>query len=437
MTRILLAAFFAALAALPVRAAVEIQEVVSEGGITAWLVEEHSIPFVALEARFKGGASLDPADKRGAGFLMTGLIEEGAGDLDSRAFAKELERLAAGFEFDIFDDSMAVSARFLTENRDEAVDLLRLALTEPRFDPDAIERVREQVLSIIRSDREDPNKIAARTFDRLAFPGSPYATPLEGTEETVGALTRDDIVAAHARTMTRDRLYVGVVGDITPEELGPLLDRLFGALPADGPPLPPKATYSLDGGVTYVEYDTPQSVIVFGHEGITRDDPDFFPAYIANQIFGAGGFGSRLTEEVRVKRGLTYGISTFLLPMELGQLYLGQAATANARVAETIEVVRDEWRKMAEEGVTAEELERAKTYLTGAYPLRFDGNGPIARIMVGMQVQGLPIDYIATRNDKVRAVTLEDVRRVARRIYRPDDLHFVVVGGPDVVLPTN
>ncbi len=418
------------LAALPARAAVDIQEVTSPGGFTAWLVEEHSIPFVSLEIRFKGGASLDRPGKRGAVNLMTGLIEEGAGDLNAQEFAKAQEELAAHYEFDVHDDSLAISARFLTEYRDASVDLLKLALTEPRFDEDAVERVREQVLSIIRSDSTDPDDIASRTFDALAFGDHPYGSSLNGTLDSVAALTRDDIVTAHADVLTRDKVYVGAVGDITAEELGMLLDRLLGDLPETGASMPDEAELSLTGGVTVVPFDTPQSVAVFGHSGIRRDDPDFFAAFVMNQILGGGNFSSRLMQEVREKRGLTYGVYSYLVDKDYAQMVMGRFASANERIADAIAVVRDEWAKIAEEGVTEKELADAKTYLTGAYPLRFDGNAQIAGILVGMQLSDLPIDYIATRNDKVNAVTLEDIKRVAARLVRPDALRFVVVGQP-------
>ncbi|RVT83288.1 insulinase family protein [Rhodobacteraceae bacterium CCMM004] len=436
MIRIVLAAAVAVWAALPARAEVDIQEVVSPGGIRAWLVEERSIPFTALEIRFRGGAALDRPGKRGAVNLMTGLLEEGAGDLDAQGFAAARESLAASYDFDAWDDSMSVSARFLTENRDEAVALLRSALVDPRFDEDAVERVRAQVLSIIASDAQDPDTIASRTFDAMAFPDHPYGTAMDGTLESVAALTRDDIVQAHRDVLVSDRVFVGAVGDISAEDLGLLLDDLLGELPQTGAPLPGDAGYALEGGVTVVEFDTPQSVILFGHEGIERDDPDFFAAFVANHIFGGRGFSSRLMTEVREKRGLTYGIGTYLAPMLNAELIMGHAATANARAAESVEVIREEWAKIAET-ITEDELEAAKTYLTGAYPLRFDGNARIAGIMVGMQMEDLPIDYIATRNDQVRAVTLEDVRRVAERIYRADELHFVVVGRPEGLNPAN
>ncbi len=435
MIRAILAVFavFAVCVAWPVQAAVEIQEVTSPGGITAWLVEEHSIPFVALDIRFKGGSSLDAPGKRGALNLMTGLLEEGAADLNARDFAEAAEALAARFGFSLYDDTMVVSASMLTETRDQAVDLLRTALIEPRFDDDAVERVRGQVQSGIRSDATDPNAIAAARFDAIAFGDHPYGASQDGTLDSVAGLSRDDLIAAKDRVMARDRMFVAVVGDITAAELGPLLDRLLGGFPETGAPMPDKAEVTLDGGIDVVPFDTPQSVVVFGHEGIERFDPDFFAAYVLNQVLGGSGFSSRLMTEVREKRGLTYGIGSYLAPMDLAETHIGQFASANDRVAEAIEVVRAEWAKAAAEGLTEAELEVAKTYLTGSYPLRFDGNATIAGILAGMQTEGLPMDYIETRNAEIEAVTLEDVKRVAARLLQPGALTFVVVGSPEGV----
>ncbi|MCB1365060.1 MAG: insulinase family protein, partial [Rhodobacteraceae bacterium] len=363
--------------------------------------------------------------------LMTGLIEEGAGDMDARAFARAQESLAASFSFGAGDDSVSVSAQFLTENRDRAIDLLRTALHRPRFDQDALERVRAQVMSGLMSDAKDPGTIAGQTFAKIAYGDHPYGSDGKGTLQSVAALSREDIVAAHRGVFARDRLYVGAVGDITAEELGMMLDDLLSGLPATGAPFPGKADVTIPGGVRVVEFDTPQSVAVFGQKGIERHDDDFFAAYVMNQILGAGGFESRLMQEVREKRGLTYGVYSYLVPRDLAAVYMGNVASANDRIAEAISVIRDEWARMAAGGVTEKELEDAKTYLTGAYPLRFDGNSRIAGILVGMQMDELPIDYIATRNDKVNAVTLADIRRVAAELLDPEGLLFVVVGRPE------
>ncbi len=421
----------------PASAEIKIESVTSPGGITAWLVQDSGIPFTALEIQFRGGTSIDAPGKRGAVNLMTALIEEGAGVLDAQGFATARDGLAAQISFDSGTDSVGVSARFLTETRDQTIDLLRSALVNPRFDQAAVDRVRGQVIANLQSNEKDPGTLASDAFNRLAFGAHPYGSTGDGTRESVAALTRDDIVAAHAAVLARDRVYVAAAGDISGKDLGLLLDRLLGDLPATGAALPTRADWELDGGVTVQDFPTPQATIYFGQQGIARDDPDFFAAYIMNEVLGGGRFTARLMTEVREKRGLTYGIGSYLVPLDRAEMMIGQFATANEKVDEAIAVVRDEWAKMATEGVTAEELAAAKTYMTGSYPLRFAGNGQIASVLVGMQMEGLPIDYAITRNAQVEAVTLEDVKRLAARLLAPEALRFVVVGQPVGLVSTD
>ncbi len=429
--RLIYALALTLLAAFPARADVNIQEVISPGGLKAWLVQEPSIPFVALDIRFRGGASLEAADKRGSINLMTALLEEGAGEMDARAFARASEGLASSFRFSVDDDALAVSTRFLTENQDASIALLKQALQNPRFDQDAIDRVRGQVLSGILSSNKDPNDIARKTMDRLMYGDHPYGLPRSGSIETVTALTRDDLIAAHAGVLARDRIYIAAVGDITPEALGQVMDELLGDLPETGAPMPPDADVTIPTGVTVVDFPTPQSVAIFAQKGLSQKDDDWFAATVMNQVLGGGSFESRLMDEIREKRGLTYGVYSYLVPMDLAETYQGSVSSANDRIAEAISVIRDEWSKMADSGVTQQELDDAKTYITGSYPLRFDGNQQIASILVGMQMLDLPIDYIPTRNEKVEAVTLGDVQRVASDLLDPEGIAFVVVGQPE------
>ena len=413
-----------------VQADISVKTITSPGGLSAWVLEEPAIPFTALNIMFSGGAALDPPDKRGAAFMMTGLLEEGAGDLDSQAFAAKLEALSASFSFDVGDDTLSISVRVLTENRAEALALLKTALMQPRFDPDAVERVRQQVLSILASDAQDPTDTAQRVWAEQAFGDHAYGTAYQGTESSIAELTRADLLAAHQNLLVRDTLSVSAVGDITAEDLGPILDNLVGDLPAGSALETAPMKLDIPAGLTVVDIPTPQSVAFFGHKGIDRAHPDFFAAFILNTILGGRGIESRLTAEVREKRGLTYGISTVLISKDQANVMLGQVASANDRIGAAIEVIRDEWSKLARDGVTAEELQAAQTYLTGAYPLRFDGNSQIAQILVGMQRQGLALDYINTRNAKINAVTLSEINHVAAQLLKPEALNFVVVGQP-------
>jgi zinc protease len=421
----------------PASAEIKIQEFSTQSGQPVWLVEEHAIPFVALEIEIRGGTSLDRAGKRGSIHLMTGLLEEGAGDLDAQSFAAARDGMAASYSFNVGRDSLTISARFLSENRDEAVALLKTALTDPRFDEEAVERVHRQVSSGIKSDDKDPQNIAKFTLDQQAFGEHPYATRGKGTVDSIAELTIADIRTAFADAVVKDRALIGIAGDLTKEQAIAMLDDLLGDLPVSSRPIPEAAPFDLSGGTTVVEFPSPQSVALFGHSGIKREDPDFFAAFVMNQVLGGGGFNSRLTEEVREKRGLTYGISSFLVQYELADYYLGIVRSANDTVGQAIDVVRAEWERMASAGVTEAELVAAKQYMTGAYPLRFDGNAQIAGILVGMQSMGLPVEYINSRNDRINAVTQQQISDVAKRLLREGDLRVVIVGQPEGVISSN
>ena len=420
------------LAAPSAALAVEIQSVVSPGGIEAWLVEDHSNPIVSVEFAFRGGAALDPAGKEGLANMISGLLDEGAGELDSQAFQGRLEDLSIRLSFDAGLDSFAGELQTLTENRDAAFELLRLAITAPRFDAEPVERIRAQIVALLQRESTDPDMIASRTLRQLLFEGHPYARPVNGTPASVAALTADDFRRFVAERLARDNLLVGVVGDITPEELAQLLDSTFGALPQtarDGEvaEIEPRAT----GDLVILQEAIPQSVVVMGHGALRREDPDFYAAYVVNYILGGGGFASRLYDEVREKRGLAYSVYSYLSPLDHSGLVLGGVGTQNGGVAESIRVIREEWRRMGEAGPSAAELQDAKTYLTGSYPLRLSSSPRIARMLVGIQLDDLGIDYINRRNGLIEAVTPEDARRVAGELYDVDKLTIVVVGQPE------
>ncbi|MFN4056703.1 MAG: M16 family metallopeptidase [Roseinatronobacter sp.] len=426
------ALFLAANLVLPLsaKAEIDITPVTTPSGLTAWLVQEPSIPFVAIDLVFVGGSVLDAPDKLGATNLMTALLEEGAGDMDAQAFATRSEELAARLGFDSGRDTITVSARFLTEDADAVIDHLRLALTQPRFDADAIERVRGQMQAQLRRDALNPNSMASRAFAAAAFGDHPYGRPTDGTPETVAALTRYDLIAAHEAAITRDRVFIGAAGDIAPDALAALLDKLFDGIPVATAPLPERVAFQAAPGEQVIDFDNPQSVVAFGHRGIPRDHPDFMAAFVLQEVFGGGRFGTRLMTSLREERGLTYGVGTGLASGTYGDSFQGRVSTDNANVPQVIELLRAEWARVTESGLTADELTRVQTYLTGAYPLRFDGNGSIASILSSMQFQGFDIDYVNRRNDLVRALTLDDVNRVARDLFHPDELVFIIVGRP-------
>ncbi|MBF0248164.1 MAG: insulinase family protein [Alphaproteobacteria bacterium] len=420
---------------LPLRAgAVDVQRVTSPGGIEAWLVEDHSNPVVALRLAFLGGSELDPADRQGLANLAASTIDEGAGDLDSRAFQQILADEAITLRFDAGRDVFAGRVYALTETFGGAMNLLRLALTQPRFDAEPVERIRSQILSNIRSDGEDPDTVA---FDALLaglFPGHGYARRADGTEDTVKALTREDLHAFVRSRFARSNLRIGVSGDVTPERLAELLDKTFGGLPERPSVKPlldiePQAT----GRLRVIDMDVTQSALVMGHGAMKRDHPDYYAALVMNHVLGGGSFTSRLYDEVREKRGLAYSVGSSLYPLDAAGLIVASAGTENARVAETLTIIHEQWARMAAGEVTEQELRDAKTYLTGSFALHLTSTDAVATMLRAMQLSHLDIDYLDKRNGYIDAVTLDDVKRVAKAYLAPDKLDVVVVGRPEGV----
>jgi zinc protease len=425
------AALLVLLVAAPAGAAVKVQQVVSASGIKAWLVEDHSNPIISLTASFRAGASRDAPGKAGTARMVSALLDEGAGDMKSLAYQRRLEALSISLDFEVGRDTFRATMRTLSRHRDEAFHLLGLALNKPRFDPDAIDRIRQQLLARVLRDLHKPSVVARNAWWKAAFPHHPYGRPVDGTGKTLQAITRPDLVDYVGHNFARDNLYIGVVGDITAAELRGLLDRTFGTLPAKAtgrkvPPVKPRLT----GKVIVRKLDVPQSVAVFGQAGIPRRDKDFYAAYVLNYILGGGSFSSRLYEQVREKRGLAYSVYSYLLPMDHSALYLGAVATRNAKVAESVKLIREEWAKTAKNGATAAELKAAKRYITGSYALRFSSSMRISEMLAALQQEHLPIDYFVKRNGYINAVTVADVNRVAARLLKAKSLTFVVVGEP-------
>jgi zinc protease len=417
-------------AALPSAGATTVERVISPGGIEAWLVHDKTVPMIAVEYAFRGGGSQDPADKPGLAHLLTTLLDEGAGDLKSAAFQQKMEDKAIKMSWASDRDDFRGSLRTLSDRKDAAFDLLRLALTSPRFDADAIERMRTQLAAQLRRESVDPNQLASNAWWAAAFPGHPYGRPPKGTLESLAKLNVDDLRTYVAHVFARDNLKVAVVGDIDAAAVGQMLDRVFGALPAKAQlAVIPQATLHGVGDINVIDLDVPQATVSFGGVGLPRKHPDFVTAYVVNHILGGGSFTSRLYQEVREKRGLAYGVSTFLYPMDEAALVMGWTATRSDKTKEAIDIIQKEAKRFAADGPTAEELAQAKDYLVGSYALRFDSSSKIARQLVQIQLDDLGIDYINHRNAQIEAVTLDDAKRVARTLFEGGYL-TTVVGRP-------
>jgi zinc protease len=410
------AAAWLAAAAQPA-SATKIERVISPGGIEAWLVREPSLPLVAINFAFLGGANQDPADKPGVGYMAASLLDNGAGELDAKAFQEQVEDNAVQLNFSAGRDYLYGSIRMLRDRQEPSVNLLRLALNQPRFDADEVERGRAQIMASLRRETTEPNSIASKTWWKTAFANHPYGKPQNGSLETVPTITVVDLKSYVQRVLTRDNLKIAAVGDIDAATLGHLIDHVFGALPARGT-LAPVANLSpaAVGQRIVVQLDVPQSVVLMGGMGLTRKDPDFMPAFVVNHILGGGSFTSRLYNEVREKRGLAYGVHSFLSSLRHSALLMASTQASADRTAQALELIETEIRRMVEQGPTEDELANAKAYLKGSYALAFDTSTKIASQLLQIQLDDLGIDYIDRRNGLIDAVTLDDAKRAARRL---------------------
>ncbi len=419
------------LAALPANA-MKIQKVTSKKGIEAWLVEDHSRPILSLQFAFAGGSAQDPDDKPGVATFVSGMLDEGAGNLDSEAFQNRLEDLAAKLSVSASYDHMMVSFQTLTENREEALKLLHMALTSPHFEAGDVERIREQLVANLRVEEKDPNKAASNEWFKLAFGSHPYGRPVNGSLTSVAAIVPGDLHTYVKKNFALDNLTVAVVGDIGAAELGEALDNLFAELPekSDRKPVP-EVTWQETSKQRIVQMANPQSVVQFGFAGLKRSDPDFIPAYILNYVVGGGGFSSKLMHEVREKRGLAYSVYTYLYPLDHAGIFAGGVATENKAVGQSLDLIKQELEHTARDGLTEEELKKAKDYLIGSFALRFDTSGKIAAQLLAIQLDHLGIDYIDRRNSEIEAITVQDIKRVAKRLLEPKNLIVTVAGEPE------
>jgi zinc protease len=433
---VLLGLALGALLARPA-AAVTIEKVVSPGGIEAWLVEDHTQKVISLSYAFHTGGAEDPADKNGLSEFVASTLDEGAGDLDSQAYQGRLEDLSSTITFAPTQDFFQGQVRTVTPHRDEVFDMLRLALTQPRFDEPAVARVRDEIIKAIAARAEEPNALAGKIWWRANFPDQAYGRPMLGSVKTVIGITIDDLKSYVKTRFGRDQLKVAVVGDLTPDQLKPLLDKTFGSLPASvaEPPAPVDAVPADGGKLLLVKKPVPQSIVLFGQAGLPIADKDYYALLVVNNVLGGGTFSTRLEHAVREEKGLAYSVGTGLSNYDHAALVFGQAGTQNAKVGETIAIIRQEWARFAAGGPTEKELKDAKTYLEGAYALGLDSTLSIAERLLFFQTHGLPIDYFDKRKGLIEKVTLADAKRVAKAVFDPAKLAFVVVGDPEGVTP--
>ncbi len=411
----------------------DIQEVKTDSGLTAWLVEDHSVPVIAIKFAFRGaGAKNDPSEKQGLARMASNTMDEGAGDMDSQAFQKALEDHSITLRFGVTRDHFTGQLKTLTRHKDKAFDLLSLALLKPRFDEDAVGRMRESNKSRIRSSIANPRWIAARLQNDRIFEGHPYALNSGGTLRSLDNITPDDLRGFHSQ-LGKNNMIIAVAGDIDAETLKNSLDFLFGGL-HDARYEAGSSKPLSNAGKTYIyDQDIPQTVITITQQGVDRSEPDYYAAQVMNFILGESGFGSRLMEEIREKRGLTYGIYSYFQDYAEADILNVSTSTRNETVADMLSLIQAEWMKMRHDAVSDAELKDAKSYITGSLPLQLTSTDSIASTLLSLQIDNLPLDYLDHRNAKINAVSADEVQKVAERLLHADSFTTILVGKPEGV----
>ncbi|PZO82946.1 MAG: insulinase family protein [Micavibrio aeruginosavorus] len=410
----------------------DIKEVTSPGGITVWLVEDHTLPVMSVKFLFAdSGSASDPVEKQGLARMLSNTMDEGAGDLDSQAFQQALSDNSITLSFSAGRDTFGGDLKSLSRNKQRAFELASLALNQPRFDVEAVDRMRAANISRIQSSMSEPDWIAARLINDRAFENHTYGKNNGGTLTSLTNITPDDLRAAHKNMLARDRLFVAMAGDITAKEAGQAADIMFGKLPekaktADIPPAD-----AANAGKTFVyEQNIPQTMIEIVLPAFDHTDKDYYALGVLNYIYGGAGFGSRLMEEAREKRGLTYGIYSGIQDYRSADMLNISTSTKNESAAEMVDIIKAQMDDLRKTPVGDKEIADAKSYITGSMPLSMTSTDQIASMALSLQYNDYPIDYLDRYKDNINAVTQADLKRVAERVLSPDRMTVVLVGKP-------
>lgn len=407
----------------------KVQEVPIANGNKALLLKDTSNPLISIAIAFRAGSLNDKKGREGTAYMLSGLLNEGAGNLKSEAFQTALKENAIMFSADVTPEMFYLKLQTPGANKEQAFKLLHLMLTELRLDRPARERVRKQIHAIHKMEVESPKEIAYNRLREEIFPNSPMGNKISGTPESIDNIRKKDLQDFIENNFARDNMFIGVSGDISSAELETALSEIFTDFSESSSPLSmPSAAPEFSDKVTYVAFPVPQSSTIFALPALKRDDQDFYALYVLNHIMGGSVLSSRLGKEIREKQGLVYGINTWLDLNPYAPLWLGYAATGTQNTEKVISLIRAEIKKIAVDGVSKTELSEAKTNLTGAFPLRFSSSSGMADMLMVMGFYNLGSDYLAKRNSYINSVSLSDIKRVAKRLLQPENLRFTVVG---------
>ncbi|MEX2524276.1 MAG: pitrilysin family protein [Gammaproteobacteria bacterium] len=422
-----------ALLFLPLTAAAvpDIQHWQTAAGARVYFVQLKELPIVDVQVAFDAGSARDPNGGEGLAMLTNSLLDEGAGGMDANAVSFEFERLGAQYSADAGYDSGSVSLRSLSDadKLRPALDNLSRVLGEPDFPEEALARQKKRLLVAIQRKQQSPGAVADDAFQSAVYGDHPYASPKEGTADSVRDLQRSDVSAFHDRYYVAANAVVTIVGDLDRRRAEEVADRITQALDTGAAPAPLPEVAGLDAAKTLeVDHPSAQTHILLGQPGIERGDTDYFSLYVGNHVLGGSGLVSRLFKEIRGERGLAYSTYSYFFPRRRSGPFTAAVQTRADQADEALRVLRDNIRRYIQEGPSEKELMAAKKNITGGFPLRIDSNSDILGYVAMIGFYGLPLDYLDTFKDRVEAVTVEQIREAFRRRLDPDHMITVKVG---------
>lgn len=412
---------------------IEPKRVVLKNGITMLFVETHALPMVNISVAIKAGAIYDPQDNPGVANLTAMLLDEGTKNRTSKQIAEEIDFIGGKLSASGGEDFSSASLVVLKKDLKTGMDLLSDILLNPAFPEEELERKKKETIASIISEKDDPGAVVSKAFYKAVFPGHPYGIPVEGEEESVGRITRDDIVRFYQQYYKPNNAIVAVVGDLGYKEAVALIEEYFRQWGKSRITLPdvPAVTKVTKKGSILIDRNITQANIVLGHTGISRDNPDYYAVNVMNYILGGGGFQSRLVKEIRDKKGLAYSVYSRFDVNKYPGAFSVEIQTKNESALEALEGIKAELKKIRDEKVSDEELKDAKSYITGSFPLKFDTNAKISNFLVQIEFYNLGLDYLNEYVKKIEGITKDDIMRVAKKYIDTENYIMVAVGNQE------
>ena len=402
----------------------------TNNGVNVYFVEAPEIPIVDIRIVYKAGSAQDGA-KHGLASLTASLMDEGAGELDANAFNDKLADTGASFGAGALRDMAWLSLRTLSDEKysKPAFELLRQVASSPAFNKDAVSRAKAATISRIQREASSPGSVANNAIRKAVFGDHPYAHPTAGEEKTVAAITQADVKDFHRKYYVAENAMLAIVGALTNEQAHKLADKITAELPAGTAAGSIAAVNLLDSkSEQKISFDSIQSHIRLGMPGMKRGDKDYIPLFVGNHVLGGGGLVSLLFDEVREKRGLSYGVNSYFAPSEQLGVFIASLQTDGSQADEALKVLRDTMHTFIQDGPPAGRLEAAKQNLIGGFPLRVDSNSEIIEYISMIGFYGLPLDYLKTFPEKVAKVNAEQIKEAFQRRVNLERAAIVVVG---------